>query len=482
MKRFLFILTLVGAVIFCPARLSAQIQIDRVMKPESGDLPEAVFPATHEFELSNGLKVFYIRSDRQATTMLQLIIKNIHAFGENSPAVADFAAVMLGKGTEEQSATRFAEAVDFLGASFSAAAFEDGLVVQGFTLSEFLPDFLPLFSEAILKPAFQSEELEKEKKTARSVLRAKHQEPAWLAGALFQKLMFGKHPYGSVLTPEIIDSIECESLKKFHDALFVPQNASLGVVSDLPKDEMADALEEAFACWKNEPATQETAQTEKLPHTEGISLNFVHRPGSVQSHILFGFKTFPFADTNKAAFSLVGAAFGSGYTGRLPYIFRELKGWSYETNAAGLHYKDAGVYVVSSDVAVQVTAEAVYEILFQLNRMKSEAMSERELTLQKDFTRGRFLFSLEEPATLVSRALELDLYQLPKNYFESFQQSIHALSPEHAFELAKRYFDTENFIVVIVGDGSVLKEELEELGEFQFFNTAFQPINPIFER
>jgi len=486
-------LTVFFAALFfmLPTKLQAQLQIDRVMKPKAGETPSAIFPETHEFVLKNGLKVFFIHSKRQQTTSLQLIIKDIHSFGTHSSAIAELTAMMLSKGTQQRSATEFAEAIDFLGASFSASAFEDGISIQGFTLSEFLPQFLPLFSEAILTPAFLPDEFEKKKKITRSILLSKQQEPTWLASALFQKLMFDTLPYGQILTPEIQDAINLESLKLFHQKIFVAKHSALGVVSNLPKEQVKVELERAFASWKKSTNMKPNARRPSKPLEQaidkktaaappehrGVSLNFIHRPGSVQSHLLFGFKTFPFADTQKPGFSLVGAALGSGYTGRLPYIFRELRGWAYKTTAADIHYKDAGVYVISTDVREEATAEAIFEILKQLNRMKSEPMSEAELKLQKDFTLGRFLFSLENRATLLSRALEIDLYHLPKLYFEIFQAQIRELSTKEALELAKKYFDTENFIIVVVGDRRHLKEELKDIGMFQYFNTQLAPIN-----
>lgn len=469
--RTLFLCTL--AILFSISISNGQTAVDRVQRPDAGSFPSASFPDYSQTTLSNGLKVFFIESHRSPTVTLQLIIKSGKTCDGKTPGTAGFTAALLNKGTTHRSAQAFAEETDFIGASISGVATEDLISINAFGLAEHFPKILELFSDAVLNPAFSKDELEKEKKKSQSILKSYKQEPDWLASSLLGKLLFGNHSYGSIVDEEAIKSIDTAALRSFHQTYFHPNNAALAVVTSLPMAAVLPALEQAFAQWKK--ATIPQPSLPQFPETTCISIHLIDRPTSSQSTILVGYKTFGFADTNRTEFSIVGSALGSGYTGRLPYIFRQIHGWAYETAASSAYYKDAGVFTIKTDVPKEVTAAAIEEIYKQLVRIKNEPISNEELEIQQKFLIGNYLFSLESPAKVASSALEIDFYNLPQDYYKAYVSRLSGVTPSRAESLAKAYIQTENLYVVVVGDAKSVKANLANLGKLTVYTTDLKP-------
>lgn len=411
--------------------------------------------------------------------MLQLIAKAGKAYDGKIPGVSAFTAALTSKGTAHRTSQEFAEEIDFIGANINGEATEDVISINAFGLAEHFPKILDLFSDAVLNPAFSKEELEKEKKKSLSLLKAYTKEPDWLASTLLEKLLFGTHPYGSFLDEEGIKSIDSAALRDFHQIYFHPNNAALAVVTSLPMTTVLPALEASFGQWKKTDVPQQSLP--QFPETKGISIHLIDRLASTQATILVGHRTFGFADTNRIGFSIVGSALGGGYTGRLPYIFRQIHGWAYETGASSTYYKDAGVFAVKTDVPKEITAEAIEEIYKQLVRIKTEPMSKAELEIQQKFLIGNYLFSLESPARIASCALEIDCYNLPHDYYKTYVSLLSGVTPAIAESLARAYIQTEDLHIIVVGDAKSTKASLEKLGKLTVYTTDLKQVQSFFD-
>jgi hypothetical protein len=106
----------------------------------------------------------------------------------------------------------------------------------------------------------------------------------------------------------------------------------------------------------------------------------------------------------------------------------------------------------------QVTEPAATEILNELKRIITDPIPENELMLQRNYLAGNFLMSLESDERTAQRLQEIDLYDLPADFYKTYAQRLVAVTPEKASELAKKYIDPANLDIVVVGDPKVLPQ------------------------
>jgi len=124
----------------------------------------------------------------------------------------------------------------------------------------------------------------------------------------------------------------------------------------------------------------------------------------------------------------------------------------------------------------EVTGAAVEEILKELKRISSEPIPESELALQRNFLVGNFLMSVENERRMGERLQEIDLYGLPADYYKTYAKRIAGLKPENATELAKKYIDPNNLIIVVVGEAREIVPQLEKFGKVTVYDTDLKEI------
>lgn len=448
---------------------SVHADVDRTHPPKAGPLPTVHFPDGMKETLPNGLKVIVVESHRQPTVTYRLLIKSGEAFDGSKPGLVSLTANLLNKGTATMTADQFAKKTDFLGASVEATSNDDALAITATGLSRYRKELMQFLSDAALRPAFLQGELDKEKVKALADLAQKRNSPEDLAVRLRDKLIYGKHPYGEYATPESVKSITRDDIVKFHDVHFVPNNASLVVVGDISADEALSEIKELFGDWKKGDVPK--LNQPPFPRLEGTSIDFVERPGSVQSNIIVAEPGIARNNPDGPALSVVNSVLGGGFSGRLFANLREKHAYTYGSYSSFAEKKYGGTFSATAEVRNAVTAPAAKEILNELKRITTEPIPDKELSLQRNYLAGNFLMSLESDERTAQRLQELDLYDLPADFYKTYAQKLTSVTPDTAFKLAKKYIDPNNLDIVVVGEAKDVIPQLTTMDPVNVYDT-----------
>src|SRR5688572_25024865 len=124
---------------------------------------------------------------------------------------------------------------------------------------------LDMISDIARNPSFAPQEVEFQRKQMLSTLTVSYDDPEYLAGVVFERLVYGAHPYGrpDSGTPTSLPAITRDDLVTFHKAWFGANNAILAVVGDLTAEEAFAGAERAFGTWGK--ATSTAARAEEPP-------------------------------------------------------------------------------------------------------------------------------------------------------------------------------------------------------------------------
>lgn len=463
--------------------------IDRRTPPAAGPLPTVNHPEALTETLANGLRVIVLPDHRQPTVTYRLVIKSGSLFDGDKPGLVALVASLLNKGTAELSADEFAQKTDFLGLKVEAGSSEDSLSISATGLSRDNAALLNFLKGATLAPAFKPEELEKERLRASTELVQKKANPSDLAGRLRNKLLYGEHPYGAFATPESIKAITRDDLQQFHDAHFIPNNASLVLVGDVDPKAAMEEIKRTFEDWKKAevPTLRVAGGVESIdprftlpafPKIEGVSYHLVDRPASVQSNVLVAGVGVPRNNTDLPELSVVNSLLGGGFSGRLFGNLREKHGYTYGAYSSFGARKLGGAFSATAEVRNAVTGPASTEILNELTRITTEPIPEEELSLQRNYLAGNYLMSQESDKRTAERLQEIDLFGLPEDYYTTYAQRLNAVTPATASALAKKYIHPENLVVVVVGNAKEVLPQLEKLGPVSVYNQDLKPIKP----
>jgi len=463
-----------SALVLSLASLPLHAEIDRSQKPAPAPAPAASFPDFQIRELASGLKVFVIEDTRKPTVTLRLLIKSGSSADAQKTGLASFVARLLNRGTTSRDAAAFAAQSDFIGVSVEAAAGPDSISVSAGGLTKYTDQIIDLFSDAVLHPVFPAEQFAKEQRKTLSSLAAEKQQPERLADKLAGKIVFGTHPYGSYATAESVQAIQRDDLAAFHKNFFRPNNATLAIVGDVKAADILPRIEKALAQW--ERAEIPTTDLPAPPALDGITIHLVDRPGSVQSNIVVT-KLGPARNAGTTPeLNVVNATLGGGFSGRLFQNLREKHAWTYGAYSAFDLRKHLGAFEATAETRNEVTHLAIREILKEMERIATEPIPEQELELQRQYNVGNYLLSLESSGRIAQRVQDIDLYGLPPDFYHVYAKRMEGVTATMALDLARKYIHSPNLAIIVVGEASQIRPELEKIGRVHLYDTELKPL------
>ena len=454
--------------------IPAFAEIDRTKKPEPDPAPAASFPDYTTVTLPNGLKVFVIEDDRKPTMTLRLVLRTGSLFDGPKTGTARFVASLLNRGTEHRDAAAFAYETDSIGMTVEAMASPDYLAVGATGLTKYTDKILDLFTDAIFHATFPADQFAKLQKKTLSGIEQEKQQPAMLASKLTGKVLYGQHPYGDYLTPESVNAISRDDLVAFHKTHFVPNNATLAIVGDVKASEIIAEIQRIFGPWQK--GTETLPQLPTLPALHGITIHLVDRPGSVQSDIVVAQPGPPRNNPDSPELNVVNATIGGGFSGRLFQNLREKHGWTYGAYSAFDLRKYAGGFEANAETRNEVTGAAVAETIKEIARLRDEPAQESEIALQRQYNVGNYLLSLENSTRTAQRVQDIDLYNLPADFYKTYARRMSATTPANVEELAKKYLSSTDLAIIVVGEAKDVRSDLEKIGKVIVYDQDLKPV------
>lgn len=477
MKTKLFSLFL--AVIFS---LGINAQVDRSKQPEPGPAPKISIDKPFEFELKNGLKVLVVENHKLPRVSYSLRIDNKPTTEGDISGVSSILSAMLGNGTTSISKDTFNEEVDFLGANISfgsSSAFAS-------SLSKYSDRILELMADATMNPLLTEEEFQKETDKLIESLKTEEKTVSAAASRVSSALSYGfNHPSGEFTTEKTVNNITMSNVLAYYETHFNPKDSYLVVVGDVDKNAIKKSIEKYFSSWKNS-ASIDAEIVKPMANAQYTQINFVDMPNAVQSNIILSNNVeLKMGDEDYYAALIANFILGGGATGYLFQNLRDDKAYTYGSYSnIGASRYGASRFSATAEVRNEVTDSSVVEMLKELDRIRTENVAPETLELAKAAYLGSFVMALESPQTIARFALDIELNDLPNDYYENYLKKINAVTADDVKRAANMYFEKDNARIVVVGKGSEVIENLEKTGiPIKYFDKYANSVEkPVFSK
>ncbi len=430
-------------------------------------------PTAHETFLPNGLEVIVVEDSRLPLISYRLAFRTGDAHDPAElPGLMDMMTGLLTEGTETRTSREIADEVARLGATLQAGASSDHTTVAASSLTVFGDEVLTLLADVALRPVFPESEVELTKQNTKESLKQQRAQPSFLAGEMVARVMFGEHPYHVTSpTPESVDSTTRERLVEFHRSMFVPNNAVLFIVGDVQQSLVLQQVESLFGGWQ--PGNIIGDKFPAPPVRTSRAAYVVDRPGSAQANIVISNAAITRTSADYFPLLLMHTVLGANASSRLFMNLREDKGYTYGAYSSLDARRTAGTFRATAEVRTPVTGDSLKEFFYELDRIRNEPVSEKEISDAKSYLTGVFPLRLETQEGLVDQLLQLKMFGLPADYLETYRNHIQAITISQVQEVAKKYVKPDEAAIVIVGDGAQLLEQIRPYaGEIEFYNTA----------
>jgi zinc protease len=199
----------------------------------------------------------------------------------------------------------------------------------------------------------------------------------------------------------------------------------------------------------------------------------VEKAQAVQSAIRVGHIGIERNHPDYIACYVLNMLLGGYFNSRINLNLREKHGFTYGARSFFDTRKQTGAFAVSTEVRTEVTARAVEEIINELTLIRKEPVSADELSMVKNYIIGSFPLSIETPQQVAGRISTLALYGLDANYYDTFRDTVAALSREDLLRTAETYIHPDTVTIAASGDSKVLANDMKSFGDVEVYDHNF---------
>lgn len=403
--------------------------------------------------LENGLTLLTVERHSLPIVKVTVGIKagSLEESGEKA-GLANLTAELLTSGTKTRKASQINEEIDFAGGSLSSSGGDDYVTVNLSILKKDINPGFDLLSDVILNPLFSEAELDKKRERIKGRLRAREDDPGFVASKEFRKAVFGTHPYGRLITgsAETLGRITRQDIVDFHSAYYVPGNAVMSVVGDITSKEVRNLIEKYFSEWHPvESKVIPSPEPEKIKKRKTIVVD----KDLTQANIILGHIGIKRDNPDYYAVSVMNYILGGGgFASRLVQNIREDKGLAYDIHSFFSADRYGGSFQVGLQTKNDSANTAIKEILKEIKRIKSRPVSDSELSDAKAFLTGSFPVRIETSRRIAGFLVAVEYYGLGIDYMDNYPHYINSVTKGDVLEAARKYLDPENYVLVVVAD------------------------------
>lgn len=428
-------------------------QVDRSIIPTAGEAKEIKLKDSEVFTTENGITVILSENHKIPRISINYISGADGKIENDKAGLSSMAGELIMSGTTNYSKDELDNKVDFIGANLSAS--ENSIRLS--CLSKHFETGLSLMEDVAKNASFPEDEVIRIKKQAESNLSATKSSADEMANNAVVKVNFAGHPYSNVMTEASLANISREDLIAYYKNTFTPKESYIVIVGDINRESAEKLVNKHFGNWEGgTPFKKRYPSTNR--NTGGNKVYFVDKPGAVQSVIYITFPVDMDLSSSdqietKLLFNILG---GGGFGNRLMQNLREDKAYTYGCYSR-LSLTDNGSWLsAGGNFRNAVTDSAITEIMYELKNIATNMVSDKELSMTKASSSGRFARSLEQPATIARFALNSIKYNLDKDYYQKYLQKLNSLSKEMVLDVAQKHIPFENCNIVVVGNSEII--------------------------
>ena len=269
-------------------------------------------------------------------------------------------------------------------------------------------------------------------------------------GLQFLTLMstaFKAHPYSwpTIGWSEDIAEVSRTEVEEFFRKHYAPNRAVATVVGDVKPDELVALMERYFGDIPRQPEPRPVVTQE--PKQTGERRTVLSLPSNPSPSVLIGYHRPALGHPDFYVLDVITGILGQGRTSRLTQsiYFRQRLGQAMCGNQDS---RFPGLFIFSASPVGATTTEQMEKAIYaELERMKTEPVTDQELARIKNLNEAAFVRSQRENAGLADT---LGTYEVlfGWEYIKTYRDRLAAVTKDDIMRVAKKYFRPENRSVV----------------------------------
>ncbi len=372
-------------------------------------------------------------------------------FLEKIAGTSDLMSATMLKGTKNYSQLELAQILEENGISISPSSGSDYFSINVLTTKKQLPLTLKLLDEVVNNAKFDNYDIEKARKTMLNAMKASNDVPLNKALEEYRTAIYSGsvYSYTSKVLEKTLPKVKREDIIDYYSTIFYPKNLVISVNGDVDKQYIINQMSEIFNGKKGEVFSYEK-------HFKDIPFNLATKTIKTPikdlqtSWLILGWQTAGNTSLKDyATLQVIDTFMGTGMSSRLFRNLREQNGLAYQVGSGFSPNVLRGAYTLYIGTNPATLELARQKMLEQINILKNEFVSAKELKDAKSQLIGKFVLALE---TNSDKASGLALYEATGRGFdfvEKYPALIQSVTVSDIMEVANKYF-INNYVESVV--------------------------------
>ena len=440
--------------------------INRKVRPKPNGIVNFKLPKIKTFILDNGLKVYFTHKNTLPITQVNLIIHSGSRYDlTNEYGLTQLTSMLIDEGAGDLTGLEIDNEIELLGSILSVDSSKEYSSLSLLTLNENIGRSLELFTLILQSPSFNEVDFKREKEKLITHILQQKDNPTYIANSEFKEYLFNNTPYQFPNNgyAETVGKISNNSVKNYYQNNYSPSNSSLVIVSGSSEKEIYSLVQKYFGNWKVSSNTLPLSVNFKKQEKKIILLN---KPDASQSELKIGHISKSRKAEDFFATSVMNSILGGQFSSRINLNLREDKGYTYGAHSSFSYNSFGGYFSVSTSVKTENTGDAIKEILFELENIKT-TITAKEVEFAKSYLIRRYPALFETYSQLASNLSLIPIFELDKNYFDNYTINISKVTIEEVIKAANENILSDSLAIVVVGDKTKVLKQLSKFSSFE---------------
>ena len=354
---------------------------------------------------------------------------------EETSGISHFIEHLIFKGSKTGKVNELSKTIESLGGNLNGATSKDFTYYYFTMASKFADSAMDGMMDCLINPAFDTGEIEKERKVVIEEIVRKQDNPY---GYLFEKISdasYVSHPYKRPVigTKEIIANVSRDTLLNYYSDHYSPENMVVVAVGDFDSKKLTKKIMKYF---KDGVRLKNKA----LGNIKGDfkSGKMEEESAFKQTYLAYSWLAPNVESPDTYAMDVLSVALGQGMSSRLYRQVKENKQLCYAISASYSTMKDEGLFIVLGTLDYKNKEKFRAAFMEELEKVKKEGIPQAELDKVITMIENGYIFDHE---TNEAMGHALGYYEVIASYKQelTYVDNIKAVKTEDVKRVAEKY-------------------------------------------
>ncbi len=392
-----------------------------------------------KYQIDNGVTLLINENKNNDIIAISIIAKG-GEFIEKVSGEGTLVAKLMLKGTKKYSSQEIAQILDENGIQIEPVCGDDYFLIDIQTTTAQIDKTIDVLNEVLNNALFDDYELEKTRSEILSKIKQRRDIPMNVALENFKTAIFEGSVYSHTnkILEKTLPTVTRNDVAGYYNRILDPKNIIISVNGNVDAKKIAEAFGTMFKEKSNPKFEYKNYTVTKLTSPKVIS----QKIKDLQTAWLFiGWQASSVQDKKDfVTLKVINTMLGSGLSSRLYRNLRESDGLAYQLGSSYSPKMLGGIFMTYIGTNPATLGYSKDKMLNEVNRLKSEFVSDTELRDAKDRLKGGFIIALETNSEKASNVGLFEAYGFGYNFLNDYVKMIDEVTASDIVRVANKYF------------------------------------------